>query len=412
LKLYFIQNKYNVKYFALINSLLYAFVALNPFINWLIPNEVIYIYFVVSTSVASLLIQYKYNLWREIIFITLLLFVAYITLPIFDHYILRVGHLLWFIPLLMIIFYDSYLLHNVFIRLKKIIVYISGVTIIVWLMLTVGLNIPHLEIYPDHRSNPDDTYRLYGIIVALYRDGVPIQTGIGGIERACGIFSEPGHYGIILGLLLLFSRVDLSKYENIVLFIAGVITFSPMFYFIIFLGVIYNIIETKQVNRSFIYMLTALAIMLLIVSTDTNFGNQIRYLAYERVFGSIDVNPIDDRISPQFMSYFNKFLLSGNILIGNGYESVYDIPSTQNYRAFIYRYGILGVILCLVLVITILSRAQPKLFIVILLAIIGVLAHRYWMLLLPTLYVIMILGINSMKLEEYYIKWNNNYNKK
>ena len=52
----------------------------------------------------------------------------------------------------------------------------------------------------------------------------------GGLERICGVFAEPGHFGIYLGLMLAIEKFNFYEKRNLLLLITGFLTFSTAFY--------------------------------------------------------------------------------------------------------------------------------------------------------------------------------------
>lgn len=385
-----IYGKYSpVEKYAIYNALIYAFIALNPFIRWILGTEIFYAFCIISTLVCVPKLKVSKN--RIFLFIALIIYVAYITLPLFEGYTLRIGHLLWFIPLFVIIFYENKILYHSFLKLKNMLVFISAVSICVWIMTSIGINIPYIEFLREEgiRSN---TYRLYGIVLALYSHGNPVDTGLGGVERVCGVFAEPGAYAIILGLMLLFIKMDLKSTSNKILTVAGILTFSPVFYFIFIIGILSNYLYARKINRSQIYILASVLIVIFVSVTDTYIGKQVRFLVYERTFSNIKTNPIDDRVDSALMQYFNKFVSGGPLFTGYGYDELIRVRSTPNYRKYILAFGILGLILSVILTLVIIStipKVQYPIFIAVLLMIF---AHRSWTMLLPSVYTLLIIG--------------------
>jgi len=379
---------------------MYALIGLNPFPRWLIPNEPIYIFFVVSTFIISLNIKLVKNRYRWYAFCSMIAYICYITLPVFEIYSFRVGHFLWYMPLLAILFYESWIHNEAFKKLKTIITFLSFCSILVWFIRTLGFSLPYFEIY--NNAKPDCVYRLYGLVLSIYRHGAPIQTGTGGIERVCGPFAEPGHFAIILGMVLLLSNMNFENKGNRIMLTAGLLTFSPVFYFLMFIGLLYRLTNAKKIGTSTFHIAIFMVLFIVIVSSNTYIGDQIRYVAYERHFGGKQ-NPIevlDDRVTEQFMIIYNHFLLSGPVFTGYGFESgaVTDfIPS--NYRSYIYKFGYIGVVIWLIFAISLFSNLDKIKFTVFMIAFISVMAHRYQFALYPAVYILIVLGLEKKNID-------------
>src|SRR5690625_3876885 len=196
--------KVNIVNIASINIALYAFFALNPFFRWIVEPALISIFFAVSTFLISWRLTYVKDRMlssnTSLIGVALfLLFVLYITMPVLPQYSLRISHFAWFLPIAFFLFYDKDILRDSYSIFIKILYFLSIYALIIYLLNFIGLSVPYVEM---QRGTSTMSYRIYGLSVALYRGGAPVQTGLGGIERLNGPLAEPGHFGIILGIIL------------------------------------------------------------------------------------------------------------------------------------------------------------------------------------------------------------------
>lgn len=113
--------------------------------------------------------------------------------------------------------------YNVFVIYKKFLVLISVIGIICYVMYLFHLPFPY---------SIKNYYASYAGYYYIDYKLTYLCTG-GGLVRLCGLFNEPGYFGTVLALVLCASELQLRKKENLVLFIAGVLTLSLAFILII-----------------------------------------------------------------------------------------------------------------------------------------------------------------------------------
>lgn len=116
---------------------------------------------------------------------------------------------------------------RVFFCFKKFVIITSAIGILFYIAYILKLSFPY-EICPYYDEIPSRFYINFSNISFLYKDNVTL--------RLCGIFNEPGWLGTTLGLMLCYERINLKKIENIIMLIAGVLSFSVAFFLIVFIG--------------------------------------------------------------------------------------------------------------------------------------------------------------------------------
>jgi hypothetical protein len=380
-----------------INLSLYILYILNPFVTWLFSNAILNLFFIATSLVIFFLPgkNHEINTNKKIILVVLIFFLIYLYTPLFGHE-LNIGRLMKFTPLLIMLFYNQTIFSKAYLNVYQVMVFISLFSIIVFIISNIGIDLPHIRIVREQRLNTSDYYRLYGIVVELYRGSTPISSL--GLSQACGAFTEPGHYGIFLGLFLLAEKLNFKKKGNVILLIAGLFTLSAAFVFILLLGIFYNYFSKNKITAKNI-SLTILIIStgLFFVLSDTGIAQMVRYAIYERHFQG--VNSITDiRTSQVFIVEFNRFLQSDNVFWGYKGTDISEIIERQsNFTAFIFRYGFIAIGLCIILILTMLNiiRNQKIYYLSFLLAVLLVLGHRYWMLTEPTIYGLLLIIIQK-----------------
>lgn len=150
--------------------------------------------------------------------------------------------------------------------------------------------------------------------------------------RFDGVFDEPGVIGSIATILLFTDNYNLKSKQNIILFIAGLFSFS--FYFII-----------SSLFYFFVFRKTKIRILAIIIfgalyfSTINN--NVISLFLWDRF--SIEDNQLkgDNRSNINLDMEFDKFLKSDDILWGQGFYSTQksELITASSYKSVIIGYG-------------------------------------------------------------------------
>lgn len=391
---------------ATINVALYVFIALNPYLKWIFPNEVFYSFFLFTTVTLSflLLTKVRYGIFidrsKRFIVGYLLIYVIYFTLPLFHE--MRWGHFFWYMPFLFILFYNDIIVKDSYLILKKIFVFVTVFSLLFWILNIFKIPIPYYSFYPDFRVNSTDYYRIYGPAISLYNGNLPVG-GLFGIERITGVFAEPGHFGIYLGIILAIEKFDITIRENQIILITGILTFSTAFYAIVLLGVVYRFYIDKKISKSFI---NALAIIFIVIGLGFYFsGEGFKQLVYGRVLGAdnsevSDVTDIvENRVSDKFIDEFNDFAKTPNVIYGLGYNNLETVPST-NWRGLIYRFGIVGFSIMLLFIYSIVRRFDIGTGLLFFSIAILVISHRSYLFYTPTLYLLFFLATSIFKVKD------------
>lgn len=389
-----------------LNLSLYAFILCNPYLKWVLSNELLGLFFLVTSSLLTIILIYKNRIIQEskrnLIFIVFLLYILYFSTPIIHD--VRLGQLVWSIPFVYSLYYNKEIIYNSFTFLKKIFYWISIFALIFWVLNMIHIPIPYYKFVPDFRYNSNDYYKIYGLAISLYSGNLPVG-GEFGIERITGVFAEPGHFGIYLGLLLAGDNFDFNNKDNKVLIAAGFLTFSTAFYSIILLGIIYYLFIEKKFYKKInkIIFIIALAIGVGI----SIWGEAFTELILGRVL--YDKNSevksieeiVDSRISNKYIEDFTYFVKSDNVYFGMGYYDIQEMPTT-NWRGLIYRFGITGLVLLFILVLVIIKTSDIKFSFILTIIFIIILSHRSYLLYTPCIYFLIYLSSFNYNFKNYY----------
>lgn len=363
------------------NTTIYVVTLLSPFFSWFINQFVINSFFIATTfgllAHSANHYYYQLNRTRGSMIAGLLLFTIYMYTPFMGHHF-SLARIMQLLPMTVILCLSGGILREVYNKVWWFFVVVSFFSLIVFFLGLLGLNLPYIPISAAHRSYVMDYYRLYGIVVELFRGDIPISGTQ--ISRICGPFAEPGHFGIYLGFVLLAENLNLKKRGNVFMLIAGIFTFSPAFYFLLIIAIIKEWFSVK-LRLNYSKALTALLIGFFVyfLLSDHSLAEQFRFLAFERSFGDIERSVLDDRVGEHFLIAYSTFKSSDSFLTGVGRHEALQINTPSNYRTFIYTYGLLGLGFLGLFIVTILQKLKKRDFVLFFIAILGVFAHRFWM---------------------------------
>lgn len=270
------------------------------------------------------------------------------------------------IGLMLFCMLDNYTLQDIYINVKKIfaITLIPGIIIFVLIQLLGDL--PYTMLTADSgKEITGQAYRLYFGVATM------LENGGGFLNRLCGIYREPGFVGTIGALMLVGDRLSLKKWENKVILVALLCTFSLAFVLILavawLLHKLYDLRDRKRAAGGIVAILflfvAYFVFMNIPLSESSGLGElQARLeITDEGLAG-------DNRISSsEYAVYeYEQFIKSGAkvVLFGHG-VSTEKIPGTKvniwqnvcSYQEFVYYFGFIGLALVVCwLVFTVLSK--------------------------------------------------------
>lgn len=395
---------------AALNIALYIFISLNPYIRWILPNELFYIFFTFTTILITGLlnshVRNSLNItsYRLQILFIFLIYILYFTSPLFHE--LRWGHMVYPLPFLFILFYNNKIIQNGYLFLKKIFIWISVFSLIVWLLSLLNVPIPYYSYDPDFRIHATDNYRIYGLAVSLYTGDLPTG-GIMGFERITGVFAEPGHFGIYLGLILAIEKFNFNSRSNKILLTTGILTLSTAFYGILFMGIVFRVILERKIPKNVLYV--TLIFILLISIGSLLFGDAATELILGDLIKSSDTvktdafDVVDSRVNDRFKEEFNYFVYSNNFYFGLGYSSDMELAVT-NWRGLIFRFGLVGLIIIISLILVIAKNASLLYGFLLIGISLLILSHRSYFFYSPAIFLLLFLAVTIQKLNKVTVK--------
>ena len=380
---------YRAHRFASINFGLLLFFALNPYIRWFFAQGIVQIVFFITTLLAIIRGNYRCIYEKKKIVFSIILYVVYFTLPVVHQF--KSGYFLYYLVFLQILFFDSEVYFDGYLVLKKLMVIVCVASLIVWLIHLMGFHLPYYGMSPEWRTeNLKDNYHIYGLCISLYR-GTHLLGG--GLERVCGVFAEPGHFGIYLGLILAVEKFELFSKENVIMLVTGILTFSTAFYGIFCLGMFYRLAGEDRclsdVRKLFMLMVLLLPF---VISNKMFYETAVGRVAnYQKEDNFSIISMVDSRTSETTRRDFLRFSYSKKLLTGYGSVDKTEMIGT-NWRGLVYRYGIIGCVIITVLVFYLTRgvsfRYQVLLFLIALL----IISHRSYLMYAPGIYMMLYVG--------------------
>ena len=356
-----------------VNLGLLLFFALHPYPRWFMPEGLFQIVFLFTTTISSIelrrnirkgLVVDKYRIGICIAAVTFLLF---FTTPIVHDF--RIGHFAYFLIFIQIIFFNDIIFYNSYKFLKKLFIIISVFAIVFWVLNAMGVPLIYYK-----------------------------------CTTAFGVFAEPGHFGIYIGLMLAIEKFNFYEKRNLLLLITGFLTFSTAFYGIFCLGVLYKLLKYKRITTDIIRIVAVLfftAITLLFFSdrfVETIYGRVVENKR-EEVSGVVDL--LDNRVPDSHITKFESFIHSHDALVGLGYDN--DEMVGTNWRGVVYRFGIIGTVIMLLLIFSIARKGSMKYGFLLAAIALLIVAHRAYLMFSPAIYMMLLTAVYVNRTKESFI---------
>lgn len=219
-----------------------------------------------------------------------------------------------------------------FVMIKHCLLAMSVIGIIFYLSFTLNLGIPYRQVDYYSELKHGVWYIDYYYCCFLYLSSVK--------ARLCGLFNEPGWFGTFLGFYLCSERMNLKRISNVIILIAGVLTFSMAFFTIITIAYLaFNLNNIKGYLKIALFALIYFFLCQLETGTD----------AIDSTIQAINLTDTSflSRTTEDFDALFDKIYYSNNIIFGMGSGYVEAIVGGGNLsiRTQLVEYGIVGITL-------------------------------------------------------------------
>lgn len=159
--------------------------------------------------------------------------------------------------------------------------------------------------------------------------------------RFYSVFDEPGVLGTLSAFILFGNRFNMKRWQNIVILLGGIFTYSMAFYVLTLLGYFYcNLFSIKKIISSLLIFACLTFVLVFLLKDDLAFSLSV----IER-FQDFGLNRIENRTGEVINEHFMKMLYSPLILFGEGPSFLIEHSNEvgASYKLFIIEYGFLGV---------------------------------------------------------------------
>lgn len=270
----------------------------------------------------------KLNLHRSIIVIAVTTLFHYLVQRLFV-YSEPAGSLSTLLICLIFLLQTEEIKGNFFYITRYIMIFLSAISIICYLSYMIDLGIPY-TIEPYYATSKSGVYYANYSISFLYVSSFQI--------RACGIFNEPGWFGTFLAFYLCADCLNARKIGNVIMILAGTLTFSLAFVLIIFLFFIITHLDNWKHYIWIVILLLAYICILPNVQT----GNEAIDLFVDRIVLDESFFTENKRTIDTFDQAFDNAIRNGKIWsgFGSGYSDSLG-GGTLSIKTDILDYGVL-----------------------------------------------------------------------
>lgn len=219
----------------------------------------------------------------------------------------------------------------IYILFKKYMLITGVLGILGFICFSSGLPLPY-DVVAYYGENTSTVYVNYHFTYFVFASP---------FVRLCGLFNEPGFYGTIAAFVLCIDRMNLKKWDNLLIFIAGCLTFSMAYFAIIF---IYLVFLTRK-RKGVFFVLIALYVFVLFVLPELDLGPSVNKLISR--FTIEDGQFVGDNRSDEALDDALEVMMNSQekwLGYGQGYASTLA-TGISTYKIYLINYGIFGFIL-------------------------------------------------------------------
>lgn len=284
------------------------------------------------------ILKYKKTILRKDLFqtIPMIIFIIISSFHTYDGSISFSGFLFSLLWIIFALAPDN-IKKRTFIYFKNAFIIICIAGIICYLSYDLNLFLPYKVVNYYNNNAIVENYIDYKFIF-LYRASSSIS-----LVRLCGICNEPGYFGTICALILCASSLNLKKKSNIIILIAGFLTFSLAF---IITLVIYLLLKyLKDVRTVILTVLLTCFYLFLLPNIYT--GNPTIDRFIQRMTITDEGLAGDNRTTDELEYVFDDVVKNKPLFgYGKGYLKTQNLKGgVSSYKTYIIQYGFVGCIL-------------------------------------------------------------------
>lgn len=205
------------------------------------------------------------------------------------------------------------------------------------LLKIIGIDVPKYEYHTGASDWKKSIYYIYpGTAELIYQNYDIFGRSL---FRVSGIFSEPGHFGVVCASVLYMNPALFSKKKRMVILITGLLSLSMGFYALL---ITYYLLSTRLSVKQYLYL--AITIILVVVAVSF-LPEEFIFRFFGNKIGS-DADILDARTSLVFSEFYDDLVYTSTWIFGAGSDvlTIFNVTSSD-YRAFIVKFGVIGLIL-------------------------------------------------------------------
>lgn len=220
-------------------------------------------------------------------------------------------------------------------KFEKLITFIFILGIVTYLISLV-ITLPSFSI-PSLNALKAGNYKVHIFELEL------VDYTIGNSRKFMSVFDEPGVVGTLVALLISYRKLEFNKIRDIVLIVAGLISFSLAFYIILLINLLYN----RTLNLKFY-----LAFVIILFSFYFVNPEFVKVALFDRFIVGSNIGIVDNRATDSFNNVYDDFIKKGGdgLLFGMGPNALGQLSknielNVSSYKTIIYQFGIVGSLL-------------------------------------------------------------------
>lgn len=158
-------------------------------------------------------------------------------------------------------------------------------------------------------------------------------------SRFYSVFDEPGVLGTVAAFLLYANKFNLKKWQNWVILIGSIFTYSMAYFVLTPIG--FLIISIKKRGQAFMSLLFLIPVLLFLygfLKDNETFNASVMY----RLFESDQSELVENRTNEIMNASFDSMMQSPDAILGYGGDKLEEIRNGASYKTFFLEYGILG----------------------------------------------------------------------
>lgn len=201
--------------------------------------------------------------------------------------------------------------------------------------LGLFIDLPNFSIEPLNKLKTSD-YNVYFFELKTN------DYAFSGFRRFMSVFDEPGVIGSMLALLISYKKMEHPRYKDYVFLIAGLLSFSLVFYIVLIINAIYS----KILNLKILIVVSSL-LAVFFYSKPQFFKEAL----LDRIITDKTIEIKDNRSTEFFLDKYDQFIHVGGLplFIGLGPENFEKLGkegvlNVSSYKTLVYMWGFGGLI--------------------------------------------------------------------